>query len=34
MTMTLSGSKMGSATDVFADVDGVVAVLRAEDDPD
>jgi putative Mg2+ transporter-C (MgtC) family protein len=34
VTMTLSGSKMGSATDVFADVDGVVAVLQAEDDPD
>jgi putative Mg2+ transporter-C (MgtC) family protein len=34
VTMTLSGAKMGNATQVFADVDGVVAVLRAQDDPD
>ena len=29
--MTVSGARMGTASDVFADVDGVVAVLRAED---
>ena len=29
VTMTLSGAKMGNAKDVFADLDGVVAVLRA-----
>jgi putative Mg2+ transporter-C (MgtC) family protein len=34
VTMTLSGAKMGNATQVFADVDGVVAVLRAQDDAD
>ena len=34
VTMTLSGAKMGSATEIFADLDGVVAVLRAEDDAD
>jgi putative Mg2+ transporter-C (MgtC) family protein len=34
VTMTLSGSRMGAASEVFADVDGVVAVLRAEDEPD
>jgi hypothetical protein len=32
--MTLSGAKIANATDVLADVDGVVAVLRAEDDAD
>lgn len=31
VTMTVSGARMGTASDVFADVDGVVAVLRAED---
>jgi len=25
---------MGNATDIFADVDGVVAVLRADDEED
>jgi putative Mg2+ transporter-C (MgtC) family protein len=34
VTMTLSGAKMGSAQDVFAELDGVVAVLRADDDTD
>jgi putative Mg2+ transporter-C (MgtC) family protein len=34
LTMTLSGAKMGSATEVFAGVDGVVAVLRGGEDPD
>lgn len=34
VTMTLSGAKMGTATGVLADVDGVVAVLRAGDEPD
>ncbi len=34
VTMTLSGAKMGSATEVFAEVDGVVAVLRGGEDPD
>jgi putative Mg2+ transporter-C (MgtC) family protein len=34
VTMTLSGARMGSATEVFADLDGVVAVLRAEDEAD
>jgi len=34
VTMTLSGAKMGNATDIFADVDGVVAVLRADDEED
>jgi putative Mg2+ transporter-C (MgtC) family protein len=32
--MTLSGAKMGNAADIFADVDGVVAVLRAHDEED
>jgi len=32
VTMTLSGPRMVTAADVFADVDGVVAVLRAEDE--
>jgi putative Mg2+ transporter-C (MgtC) family protein len=34
VTMTLSGANMGNAPDVFADVDGVIAVLHAEDAPD
>ncbi len=34
VTMTLSGAKMGTAKDIFADLDGVVAVLRAEDASD
>jgi putative Mg2+ transporter-C (MgtC) family protein len=34
VTMTLSGARMGNATNVFADIDGVVAVLRAEDESD
>lgn len=34
VTMTLSGAKMGYATEVFAGVDGVIAVLRADDEPD
>jgi putative Mg2+ transporter-C (MgtC) family protein len=34
VTMTLSGAKMGNAPQVFADVDGIVAVLRADDEPD
>jgi putative Mg2+ transporter-C (MgtC) family protein len=34
VTMTLSGSHMGNATEVFAAVDGVIAVLRAEDEVD
>lgn len=32
--MTLSGSKMANAQDVFSGVDGVIAVLRAEDEAD
>jgi putative Mg2+ transporter-C (MgtC) family protein len=32
--MTLSGAKMGNATEVFAEVDGVVAILRADEEPD
>lgn len=32
--MTLSGSQMQNATEVFAAVDGVIAVLRAEDEVD
>ena len=32
VTMTLSGSKMANAQDVFSGVDGVIAVLRAEDE--
>jgi putative Mg2+ transporter-C (MgtC) family protein len=32
--MTLSGAKMGNAREVFAEVDGVIAVLRADDEPD
>jgi putative Mg2+ transporter-C (MgtC) family protein len=34
VTMTLSGTKISNAADVLADVDGVVAVLRAEDEAD
>lgn len=34
VTMTLSGAKIACARQVFDDVDGVVAVLQAEDDPD
>jgi putative Mg2+ transporter-C (MgtC) family protein len=34
VAMTLSGAKMGNAQDVFADVDGVVAVLRADAEAD
>jgi hypothetical protein len=32
--MTLSGPRMGDAPEVFADVDGVIAALRAEDEMD
>jgi putative Mg2+ transporter-C (MgtC) family protein len=32
VTMTLSGSQMQNAPEVFATVDGVIAVLRAEDE--
>ncbi|OBH91675.1 MgtC/SapB family protein [Mycobacterium sp. E2989] len=34
VTMTLSGAKIGNAQQVFGEVDGVVAVLKTEDDPD
>jgi putative Mg2+ transporter-C (MgtC) family protein len=34
VTMTLSGAKIASAADVLADIEGVVAVLRAEDEAD
>jgi putative Mg2+ transporter-C (MgtC) family protein len=34
VTMTLSGAKMVNAGEVFANVDGVVAVLRAQDEAD
>lgn len=34
VTMTLSGSKMVNARDAFSGVDGVVAVLRSEDEAD
>lgn len=34
VTMTLSGARMGSASDVLAGVDGVVTVLRGGEDPD
>ncbi len=34
VTMTLSVARMGSATEVFTEVDGVVAVLRGGEDPD
>jgi hypothetical protein len=32
--MALSGSKMVNAADVFSGVDGVIAVLRADDEAD
>ena len=32
--MTLSGAKIANAIDVLADIEGVVAVLRAEDEVD
>lgn len=34
VTMTLSGAKMGNARDVFAELDGVIAVLHADDESD
>jgi putative Mg2+ transporter-C (MgtC) family protein len=34
VTMTLSGSQIGKAPETFAAIDGVVAVLHAEDDVD
>ncbi|HUH71567.1 MAG TPA: MgtC/SapB family protein [Mycobacterium sp.] len=34
VTMTLSGAKITDATDTFAGVDGVVAVLHTDDEPD
>ena len=34
VTMTLSGAKIANATDVLAEIDGVVAVLRGEDEAD
>jgi putative Mg2+ transporter-C (MgtC) family protein len=34
VTLTLSGAKIVSAPEVFADVDGVIAVLQSEDEPD
>jgi putative Mg2+ transporter-C (MgtC) family protein len=34
VTMTLSGAKIANASDAFSAVDGVVAVLRAEDEAD
>lgn len=34
VTMTLSGAQMGKAPEAFAAVDGVIAVLRAEDEVD
>jgi putative Mg2+ transporter-C (MgtC) family protein len=34
VTMTLSGGQIGNAAKVFGDVDGVVAVLRADDEAD
>jgi putative Mg2+ transporter-C (MgtC) family protein len=34
VTMTLSGAKIANATDVRTDIDGVAAVLRAEDEAD
>ncbi|BBX61248.1 putative magnesium transport MgtC family protein [Mycobacterium saskatchewanense] len=34
VTMTLSGQKIANAKDIFSDVDGVVAVIHAEDDSD
>jgi hypothetical protein len=32
--MTLSGAKIASAPEVFENVDGVIAVLQSEDEPD
>ncbi len=32
--MPLSGATIANATDAFADVDGVVAVVRADDEAD
>src|SRR5436305_4654011 len=34
VTMTLSGAKMGNATEVLTGVDGVVTVLRGGEEPD
>ncbi len=34
VTMTLSGARTGTARDVFAELDGVVAVIRADEEPD
>ncbi|OBI23793.1 MgtC/SapB family protein [Mycobacterium sp. E2238] len=34
VTMTLSGAKIANARQVFGDVDGVVAVLQTDDNPD
>ncbi len=34
VTMTLSGAKIATATDAFAEVGGVVAVVRADGEPD
>lgn len=34
VTMTLSGARMVNARDVFAELDGVVAVIRADEEPD
>jgi putative Mg2+ transporter-C (MgtC) family protein len=34
VTMTISGAKMGSASEVFEEVDGVVAILRGGEEPD
>jgi putative Mg2+ transporter-C (MgtC) family protein len=34
VTMTLSGAKIADATGVFGNVDGVVAVLQGEDEPE
>src|SRR3984957_8759908 len=34
VTMTLSGAKITNAAEVFAQVDGVIAVLQAEDEDD
>jgi putative Mg2+ transporter-C (MgtC) family protein len=34
VTMTLSGSQMANAADVFGRVDGIIAVLRADEDTD
>lgn len=34
VTMTLAGAQMGRAPKAFAAIDGVIAILRAEDDAD